>query len=156
MASDEMLSWLKATIEGDKALAEENLGEVWAAADDRDEGFFIEIEDAGAFGKACGCCITGTLCEVEAKHVALHDPRDTIARCEAELSVLDLFEKHGYALGGAYFGALHDALGRLVVGYRHRACRRDTLRRKRKRKRCTGTTTRSRACASGVQTRKSR
>lgn len=128
MAADDMLSWLRSTIEGDKAVAEENLGEAWTAADDRDGGFFINMEDAGSFGKACGCCITGTLCEVEAKHIALHDPRDTIARCEAELKLLDDFigqvdalDWIAYSEGQGSPGETSAHLLRLMAsGYRHR------------------------------------
>lgn len=123
MTADDMLSWLRKVIEGDRAVAEENLGEVWTAVDDRDEGFFIEIEDAGSLGKACGCCITGTLAEVEAKHIALHDPRDTIARCEAELELLDRCERviaNPEAYDETAEELAEDVIRRFASGYRHR------------------------------------
>jgi hypothetical protein len=55
----DLLSWLRSTIEGDKAAASE------AAAPRKGQ-------------------------EVDLVHIAIHDPRDTIARCDAELKILDM------------------------------------------------------------------
>lgn len=133
MASDEMLSWLRSTIEGDKALAEvaafgERYGVAYTGHWTFTDGDDLVYQHgrripggAGIVGRSCDCCGPASVGHaLDLMHIATHDPRDTIARCEAELSVLDLFEKQGFALGGAYFGALHDALGRLALGYRHR------------------------------------
>ena len=97
MASDDMLSWLRATIEGDKAAAEANGDESWTAHDEGEyDDWTIVIGDGSVkTADSCGCCCKGTLDEVEAKHIALHDPRDTITRCEAELALLDLHEHVG-------------------------------------------------------------
>lgn len=89
MAADEMLAWLKATIEADKVAAEKNGSEVWLAAVADDSNWLIKIEGGGSIGESCGCCVCGTMHSDEAAHIAIHDPRDTIARCEAELKLLD-------------------------------------------------------------------
>lgn len=104
--SDAMLSWLRSTIEGDKALAERLGGEP------------ISI-DAGAMH------------EDEAEHIQRHDPRDTIARCDAELALLDDFIPiveeldhiaYSEGLGSLPYGEPQQRLIRMLArGYRHRS-----------------------------------
>ena len=73
MSEDGLVPWLRAQVEADKAAASAagrrirvHQPEPWYEADDNR---FEWPEDAA--------------------HIAIHDPRDTIARCEAELAVLD-------------------------------------------------------------------
>jgi len=56
-----------------KALRDED-GNVWS-------GEYVVVYDEGAPGEA------------QFDHMAANDPRDTIARCEAELAILDLYEQ---------------------------------------------------------------
>ncbi|MGA4989899.1 DUF6221 family protein [Nonomuraea bangladeshensis] len=128
MSSHEMLSWLKATIEGDKAAAKANGGETWTAHDEgADDNWTLDIGDGHKTGESCGCCCKGTLDEVEAEHMARHDPRDTIARCEAELALLDkllpeLEQADDLILGewGSSDDLAKKLLVTLVAGRRHR------------------------------------
>jgi hypothetical protein len=92
----ELLSWLKATIEGDKA----------AAKKATPPPPFVLSEDAD--------------------HLMRQNPRDTITRCEAELALLDdyaeakaFYDKHLSAPAGELHG-LNSAIKRLASGYRHR------------------------------------
>lgn len=65
----DLLLWLRSTIEGDKALAE-------AVKDP------AEISMGAEYVDNCGS-------DEAAEHIRRHDHRDTIARCEAELALLD-------------------------------------------------------------------
>lgn len=90
--SDDLLLWLRATIEGDKAAAEKVRAEVWTAYEEpweKGESAMIKVGESGRDGYSCGCCTTGSLDPDRAAHMAIHDPRDTIARCEADLALLD-------------------------------------------------------------------
>lgn len=87
--TDDMLSWLRREVEAEKAAAEALDGKAWTVADDGDDFAYLDIEGGGRTANSCGCCGVGTLDKAEAVHIALHDPRDTIARCEAELALLD-------------------------------------------------------------------
>ncbi|MEU6725515.1 DUF6221 family protein [Nonomuraea wenchangensis] len=125
MASDEMLSWLKATIEGDKAKAEANGGQEWTVQENSwEEGWsFIQTGEGGEHGKSCGCCGEGTIETVAGTHMAIHDPRDTIARCEAELRLIDRLDAAAKDSVNYDLPARHlaeDAIEALASGYRHR------------------------------------
>lgn len=91
---EEMLTWLRATIEGDKARAEQATAGDWeSVVDDHGRGQV----DASVWSESIGYYITekvssGPRHREDAAHIAIHDPRDTIARCEAELALLDLHE----------------------------------------------------------------
>jgi len=69
---EDLLSWLRQTIEGDKLLAE-------AVKDP------VEISMGAEYVGNCGS-------DEAAEHIRCHDIRDTIARCEAELAELDVIE----------------------------------------------------------------
>lgn len=83
---------LRRTIEGDKAIAEAaeqaspapwsaEVGTMWGCAlicDATGEGLW-DCEGSETLGMEGAAAV----------HAALHDPRDTIARCEAELAILD-------------------------------------------------------------------
>ncbi|MGS2645868.1 DUF6221 family protein [Streptosporangium sp. G12] len=113
----ELISWLRSTIEGDKAAAEaagaprlikvsvkdengyrwdkkpvEYSGE-WQVAGDGDAVEPVCPEAEAIVSASCGCCCsTSEGLDADLKHIAIHDPRDTIARCEAELVELDVIE----------------------------------------------------------------
>jgi hypothetical protein len=53
-----------------------------------------------------------------AAHIALNDPRDVIARCEAELGILDLHDIWK-ADAGIAAEVTADAVRHLAGGYRH-------------------------------------
>lgn len=98
--------WLRATIEGDKALAE-------AVKDP------AEISMGAEFVDNCGS-------DEAAEHIRRHDIPDTVARCEAELALLDdyaeartYYYEHTSAPAGELHG-LHTAINRVASGYRHR------------------------------------
>jgi hypothetical protein len=132
----EMVEWLRATIEGDKAAAEEaakvypppwTLREKDPGGDERD----WDIHEAEyAFIKACSTCEHSGIHEAPGRHIAIHDPRDTIARCDAELAILDLYAEADYKRdhpGPAdpthlttAFLAIGEAVGLIGDGYRHR------------------------------------
>jgi hypothetical protein len=75
---DDLLSWLRTTIEGEKALAE--------AVQDP-----AEISMGAEYVDNCGS-------DEAAEHIRRHDIRDAIARCKAELVILDEYEGwlHGF------------------------------------------------------------
>lgn len=110
-----MLSWLRSTIEGDKAAAEAaaaprkgryNIVDAdgnrqfdhtprpyngeWRLSENRDAVMPSCPEADAVVSGSCGCCCpTSQGQEADLAHIATHDPRDTIARCEAELALLD-------------------------------------------------------------------
>lgn len=69
--------------------------------------------------------ITDTVDEIAA-HIALNDPQDVIARCEAELGILDLYglwaaeDLNGNPALGAAACAVSDAVRHLASGYKYR------------------------------------
>ena len=61
----------------------------------------------------------------QARHIAANDPQDTIARCEAELGILDVYdlwaaEPGGHPTMNAAACAVSDAVRHLASGYKHR------------------------------------
>ncbi|MGW4406534.1 DUF6221 family protein [Nonomuraea sp. NPDC004702] len=108
MAADDLLSWLRSTIESDLARAR-NEGPDWYSVEDLTD--YDYCMDAG-----------------RAEYIVRHGPRDTIARCEAELRLIALCESTTeYALkrpqGNSAYLVAHqsDILVRLLAsGYRHR------------------------------------
>ena len=91
--SDEAVAWLREQIEGDKAVAQAAAaidGPSWQ----RDmEDYDGEYPGSGAVLSATGEVIVydeGTPKWQQAEHIALHDPRDVIADCEAKLAILDV------------------------------------------------------------------
>jgi hypothetical protein len=92
--SPDLIDWLRATIKGDKAAAEDLAAASWRVtswAHERPDGGGDErialVDDSGRK------LIVFTwpdvdVTEDELEHMARHDPRDTIARCEADLMEL--------------------------------------------------------------------
>lgn len=108
--NDDLVAWLRRTIEGDKALARAALGllgleTAWHTVD--------KLRERG-------------LTRADAQHVARHSSRDTIARCDAELALLDKFaeasawyDEHRATPAGEVYG-LSQAVCLLATGYQHR------------------------------------
>ncbi|MEU7743543.1 DUF6221 family protein [Nonomuraea sp. NPDC049158] len=136
----DLLSWLRATIEGDNATAEAATPGPWSYDPTREwydgDDFvtmtngqeFVGFGDPSAFRGAV--CITGDAGHApsmrDAVHIARHDPRDVMARCAAELR---LIAAHGHGAGdeGGRAGedghadeGPCDTLRLLAYGYRHR------------------------------------
>ncbi|MFI7113975.1 DUF6221 family protein [Nonomuraea sp. NPDC050227] len=117
----DLLSWLKATIEGDKAAAEKAQPGPWHIGKAVDPTRPCNVH---TFPGARG--VADELLWLDAEHVVRHDPRDTIARCTAELALLDEhaeakahYDKHLSAPAGELYG-LYSAIKWLASGYRHR------------------------------------
>lgn len=134
--AEPMLAWLRATITGDKALAESirvGLGE-WRY--DRTAYPGCPPEHALGVGDRVvvdvGFMDDDFVKPDEARHIATHDPRDVIARCEAELALLDKAEEaikdaEGVGLWSQTEGEVHGRAGAyreaaeiIAGGYRHR------------------------------------
>ncbi|MFI7691765.1 DUF6221 family protein [Nonomuraea sp. NPDC049655] len=85
--SADLLSWLRSVIEGDKAVAEALPHGPWRV-EMSERRYPQQISNAQAI--LIAETTTGPEHEpVIANYIALHDPRDTIARCDAELAILD-------------------------------------------------------------------
>jgi hypothetical protein len=54
-----------------------------------------------------------------AQHIVAHDPRDTIARCEAELRIIALYEEEDRGRTPDYWDGLRFALDEIAHAYRH-------------------------------------
>ncbi|MBP2704428.1 hypothetical protein JOL79_11445 [Microbispora sp. RL4-1S] len=137
---DDLITWLRATIEGDLAKARAATQGDWAMfghGDDeylptpaypgenttRGHGWNISVTDLA------GPDVAAELRHADAEHVVAQQPRDTIARCKADLALLDQNAKlhqladpakdprQEYVLAA---GASDYALKILAYGYRHR------------------------------------
>lgn len=140
---DDLITWLRATIESDLAAARAIAGRAWRVDDESCGWFFVSQGEGDPLAKSCGCCSVGTLTREQAEHIMLQQPRDTIARCEAELAILDLHKpKAGFEYisrmkeeprdvceiccfesdWGAAYGREYpcDTIRLLAHGYRHR------------------------------------
>lgn len=127
---DELTAWLRATIQGDKALAEAAPPAPWTANTEHDE-----VLAADGIAVAEGFALSGRQLRAAVDHITRHDPRDTIARCEADLELLDE-HKHAITHSGLECLSCHVHYGSngsvrsgagycrtvrlLAYGYRHR------------------------------------
>jgi hypothetical protein len=136
--NDEAVGWLRQVIEGDLAEARGLLSEAWG---DRAWG----VEDCGDTAAGyCPCIVyqgeykpfdepqvpfIRYIADAEspelAAWIAKHDLRSAIARCDAELAILDVCQRTGEAAefpdhAGGYADGLEDAVKILASGYRHR------------------------------------
>lgn len=123
MSASPMIAWLRATIEGDKVAAEALDGEVWTAVKAQGD-WHIQTSQDQTFG---GDVRWGELDPREAALIAAHDPRDTIARCEAKLKLLNDLLPDLESADGAISGEWNDSsslaetlVATLAEGYRHR------------------------------------
>lgn len=122
-----LLSWLRTTIECDKAIAEAasagyghglaGSGQ-WTYTAGADAVHDAVLASPAVVGAACDCCATHSMGRAEdLEHIALHDPRDVIARCESELQELDVLESipHMRVEGDEWFscGQARDEDGKL-------------------------------------------
>lgn len=128
--TDDLLSWLRATIEADNTTAEAATPGPWSYDPVREwydgDDFvtmtngqeFVGFGDPSAFRGAV--CITGDAGDGpsmrDAVHIARHDPGDVMARCAAELRLL---AEHGHG-ETCDRGPACDILRLLAYGYRHR------------------------------------
>lgn len=135
--TDERIAWLRATIEDDLAAAVKatagpwsyNPGKIWLDGEafetfDRSKG--EEFVGHGGPSPYRGCvAATGPAGHpqsmADAMHIALHDPRDVIADCEAKLAIIRLLEpqlkslaaQHGYTKAAT-------TIMLMAQGYQHR------------------------------------
>ncbi|ETK36150.1 DUF6221 family protein [Microbispora sp. ATCC PTA-5024] len=114
--SDELMTWLRATIEGDKAASEAaeaaspgpwvnsgqaGLGDAWQIHGAPTEESGVEWNDeVGDVVRVPSRVATlnyedggGVWAREAAEHIVLQQPMHTIARCEVELAILDLCER---------------------------------------------------------------
>ena len=106
----EAAAWLREQVLARRALAEAAIpvhGETWHVEGDLRP--FI-------YGKNPGRPVGEVTNLRLATHVAANDPADTIARCEAELGILDLWD---IWKGNGGVELLDDAVEHLAGGYRH-------------------------------------
>jgi hypothetical protein len=121
MASDKMLSWLRSTIQGDKAAAEatEDSSAPWDGQWIADGNKALRTYNQHVLAHVGGWEFKPGVLD----HLARHDPRDTIARSTAELALLDRLE---YAMNDpinfafAARNLAEDAIEALTSGYSHR------------------------------------
>jgi len=125
----EMISWLRSTIEGDKAAARTLPHGPWH----REGVYPQEISNAEAIVIAATYTNPSFPPDI-ADHIIRHDPQDTIARCESELALLDKVDEAGRGLKEALaeedkmdvllftaaLGAFMLAAKALAKGRRHR------------------------------------
>lgn len=136
---DDLITWLRATIEGDLATAQAATQGDWAMfghGDDehlpypaypgeqteRGRGWNVSVADPA------GPDVAAELRRADAEHVVAQQPRDAIARCKADLALLDLLTKYmgtseheQTAMTMWHANQLAErALRTLARGYRHR------------------------------------
>jgi hypothetical protein len=94
----DLLSWLRSTIEGDKAAAEAAQPGPWHIGNAVDPTRTCNVH---TFPGARG--VADDLQWLDAEHIVRHDPTGTIARCTAELELLDLHkpqQRYCFTCGG--------------------------------------------------------
>jgi hypothetical protein len=111
---DELLSWLRSTIEGDKAAAEaiEDGSAPWVGEWEADGDLALRTHNGHVLAHLRGEAFKPGVLD----HIARHDPADTIARCTSELALLDLLEKAESEPVGEYGEADDVAAHRLAFG----------------------------------------
>lgn len=77
----EMVEWLRREIESEKLAAEKATPGPWRWSD-----LSGQVREDSQFGRAV---TTAARTVADLVHIATHDPRDTIARCGAELAIID-------------------------------------------------------------------
>jgi hypothetical protein len=85
VSAGEMTAWLRAQAEADKAAAKAATPGEWAALD----GGVMSIEDEGQWPVSVA---QSRRDREDRVHIAIHDPRDVIADCDAKLRLLGLHE----------------------------------------------------------------
>lgn len=115
-----MPEWLRTQIEADKATAESAGGNVWRYVRGQEGNRLVFDEHRGV--SAIGFHEDDLLHPVEAIHIALHDPADVVARCEAALALL---AGHGGDCPECSSGTPCRSVRLLAIGYRRRPGWRD-------------------------------
>jgi hypothetical protein len=139
----DLISWLRSTIEGDLAAAKAadeaspgpwvntgqgGDGDAWQIHGGPSEKLEPDWDAPGVPLKPVPIRVAtlnyddgGGVWEREAAdHIVLQQPRDTIARCEAELRILDLAEEDARGYSPDYWLALRLVVDEIASGYRHR------------------------------------
>jgi hypothetical protein len=125
VSEDKAVAWLREQVQARKAAAEAAAGPDWFldSSDDADER---SVRYTGPStlrpGELADYCIADRVDVLDAAHIALNDPQDVIARCEAELEILlefstrhdDATERQREWIG------LRLAVRLLASGYKHR------------------------------------
>ena len=134
---EELAAWLRAAILARLELAREASpktdGHWWRRTDERGEpvshlwaGEALRDEDGNVWsGEYVVVYDEGAPGEAQFDHMAANDPRDTIARCEAELAILDLYEQQAAkwyenAMQEDRAWTLWPVIALLAGGYRYR------------------------------------
>src|SRR5690349_21024371 len=102
---DDLITWLRTTIEGDLATAHAATQGDWVmfghGGDDYQPYPAYPGEDTTrghgwniSCAELSGPDVAGDLRQADARHVIAQQPRHTIARCEADLAMLDLLTKY--------------------------------------------------------------
>jgi hypothetical protein len=120
---EDPVAWLRAQVEARMATAKlaAREGGAWTQADP--ERYPASIESLG------GTVVYDELApdEYQAAHIAMNDPQDTIARCEAELAILDehggehmCFENTRDGNSWAWYEGDCRMIRQIAGGYRHK------------------------------------
>lgn len=87
--SDDLITRVRAAIEEKMRIAREATAGPWVVRwQDGEVGVDVEPADRTGYYIVCPDSAAG-LDERDARHIALHDPQDTLRGCEADLRVLD-------------------------------------------------------------------
>lgn len=141
--SDDLETWLRGEITGDLELARDaaqppSSGKWKVDHRGCDSDCPVRCPKAGqCHDEHCECEeVTGDNIRIynegghdafQAEHIARHDPRDTIVRCEAELAILGEFESNEAEFTPDYWHGLWVAIRHIGAGYRHRPGYREDL-----------------------------
>lgn len=129
---EQAVAWLRQQIKADRAAATE-------AADGDSGNWFMgdkwnvyRAEDENRYDLDCPDEQNALVCwgnvKPQSEHIAIHDPRDVLARCDADLAIVDLCarvirEDEGqeyWSDGWAGLGVARVVLGGIAAAYRHR------------------------------------
>lgn len=140
---DEAIGWLRQQVEARlKAAQRADTGDHWKEEQHYDALFLVDLKPSAGELDTPEDVRTASLglelcqpfedprflwaCHNQATHIVANDPRDVIARCEAELAILNLYrlwaaeDLDGNPALGAAACAISDAVRHLASGYRHR------------------------------------
>lgn len=136
----EMVDWLRGVVSGDLQKAKAATSGPWSVNSENLAETIYGAEDVAVVaGSRWGGEAPVFESDADALHIATHDPRDTIARCEAELAIIDEHPRTqaGSKLGkecktcsGDHWGEPYPCptLRALAYGYRNRDGWKETWR----------------------------
>lgn len=126
MSYSDLAAWLRTTITAEKSTAERATAGRWAVAVDARGRWRVDVARWNDY--LTDYEVTGRIVRPrnfrDAEHIALHDPRDTIARCEADLELIDGLAQvadGAETYGGTAAWLAEDLLEDVAQGYRHRS-----------------------------------